>query len=112
MRKATKKKTTRRKTTRKAAPRKTARQATAKRKSVRRKAGRPGVKPWSAAELNMLKQAYKTETAVAIAKKLKRTVSSVKAKIRVLGIAKPKSARKAAPRRKKTARMKQTGGCR
>ena len=93
-------KATRKKATRKAAPRKTTRKVAAKRKTVRKKVGRPGVKPWSAAEISMLKKAYKTTTATAIARKLRRTVSSVKAKIRVLGVSKPKSARKAAPKRK------------
>ncbi len=98
-------KATRKKPARKAAARKTVRKA-APRKGAKKRTGRSGVKPWSAAELSMLKKSYKATTATAIAKRLRRSLSSVKAKIRVLGLSKPKAARKAAPKRKAAAKRK------
>jgi hypothetical protein len=98
-------KATRKKPVRKAAARRTTRKA-APRKAAKRKTGRPGVKAWSAAELSMLKKSYKSTTATAIAKRLRRSLSSVKAKIRVLGLSKPKAARKAAPKRKAAAKRR------
>ena len=59
------------------------------RKPKKKVAVRPGVRAWTAAEVAKLKKMYKTEPATKIAKALKRTLSSVKAKIRTLGIKKP-----------------------
>ena len=61
---------------------------------------RRGVKLWTRAEVARLKTAYKSTTATAIARELRRSPAAVKAKIRVLGLSKPATRKKAAPKRK------------
>ena len=76
----------------------------ARKKATTKKVGRKGVKAWTAAETATLKKAYKTHSATEIAKMLRRTVSSVKAKARTLGLKKPnwrKTAAKKTPAKRK-----------
>jgi len=65
---------------------------------------RKGAKAWTASETATLKTGYKTQTTTQIAKTLRRSVSSVKAKARTLGLKKRK--RKKAAVKKTTARRK------
>lgn len=93
---------------RKAAPKKAARKTVRK---VRRT--RKGAKLWTATEVKMLRKMYKSTSAPDIAKKLKRTVSSVRSKAVALSLKKAAMRRKAAPKRKvapkrKTAAKKKT----
>lgn len=83
------------------ATRKPVRKAKAK-KTVTRK----GAKVWSSAEVTNLRKAYKTKTATELARMFRRTVSSVKAKARSLGLKKAKPAKKSAPARKAAPRRK------
>ncbi|HWR81814.1 MAG TPA: hypothetical protein VN285_00775 [Candidatus Deferrimicrobium sp.] len=72
-------------------------------KLVRRPGRRRGVKAWSPADVAALKRGYKVHSASSVAKSLKRSISSVKAKIRVLGLLKGrrrKAAGKKGPARK------------
>ena len=87
------------------AKRKATRKATTKRPAVRK-----GAKAWSSAEAATLRQAYRTKSATAIAKMLRRSVSSVKAKARILKLRKPASWRAAGRKatRKTTAKRKAT----
>jgi len=79
-----------------------ARKKATRKTTVRRKPGvRKGAKAWTAAETTMLKREYKTHSATEIAKMLRRSVSSVKAKARTLGLKKPVR-RKAAPKKRTT----------
>lgn len=80
-----------------------------KKATTRKVAVRPGAKAWTAAETAKLKKAYKTNSASEIAKMLKRSISSVKAKIRTLGLKKPnwrKAAAKKTTTKKATTRKK------
>ena len=86
---------------RKAAPRKAARKTVRK---VRRT--RKGAKLWTATEVKMLRKMYRGTSAPDIAKKLKRTVSSVRSKAVALSLKKAAVRRKAAPKRKATAKKK------
>lgn len=64
---------------------------------------RKGAKLWSAADVSTLRKMYKSNTNTVIARKLRRSVGSVAAKARSLGLKKPvrKAAKKkAAPKRK------------
>ncbi|MFQ6007908.1 MAG: hypothetical protein ACE5K8_03055 [Candidatus Zixiibacteriota bacterium] len=82
------------------ARKKATRKTTAKRPKVRK-----GAKAWSSAEIATLRQAYRTKSATEIAKMLRRTVSSVKAKARTLKLRKPvrrKAAGKKATKKKAT----------
>jgi hypothetical protein len=56
---------------------------------------RKGAKAWTPAEVTTLRTAYRTKSATEIAKMLRRSVSSVKAKARTLGLRKPAGKRKA-----------------
>ena len=81
----------------------------AKRKTTRRKPAkklrvRKGAKAWTASETATLKMGYKTHTTTQIAKTLRRSVSSVKAKARTLGLKKRKPKKTAV--KKTTARRK------
>jgi DNA-binding NarL/FixJ family response regulator len=91
----------RRTTKRKAARRKTVKRKTARRKTARKKpATRKGAKLWSPAEVKALRQMYKGTPTPEIAKKMRRTVSSVRSKAVALGL------KKAAMRKKKAAKRK------
>lgn len=96
------------------ATRKPARRAKAKGPAVRK-----GPKAWTAAEVTQLRRSYRYKTASELAKILRRSLSSVKAKARALGLrkAKPKrtttkrktvTKRKAAPKRRTAARRRRT----
>ncbi|MEW5992890.1 MAG: hypothetical protein AB1744_00650 [Candidatus Zixiibacteriota bacterium] len=50
---------------------------------------RKAAKAWTATEVTTLRQMYRTQSATQIAKALRRTVSSVKAKARTLKLRKP-----------------------
>lgn len=93
MRKATKKSTRK-----KAAPKKKA----AKKVAARRQGG----KLWSSIEVRRLTQLYRKMTVPEIAKRLRRSVASVRGKISMLGLTKPKVWKKAAPKRRKAAPKK------
>jgi hypothetical protein len=85
-----------RKTTRKAAPKRSTKKVT--KKKATKRAG--GAKLWTPMEVKMLKQAYKNTSTTEIAKKLKRSLSSVRSKAVALSL------KKAAPKRKAAARKK------
>ncbi len=81
-----------------------ARRKTTRKKTTKTARVRKGAKAWAAAEVAMLKRAYKTQSATQIAKTLRRSVSSVKAKARTLGLRKP--ARRRAATKGTTVRRK------
>jgi len=72
--------------------------AKAKPKAKARK--KPLGKGWTKGEIKMLRMLYKTKPASFIAKQLKRSLPSVRGKISALGLTKPASKRKAAPKAK------------
>lgn len=79
-----------RRTTRKAAPKRATKKVA--RKKTAKRAG--GAKLWTAAEVKMLRTAYKNMATSEIAKKLRRSLSSVRSKAVALSL------KKAAPKRK------------
>jgi hypothetical protein len=81
-----------------------AKRKTTRKKPVKKPRVRKGAKAWMATETATLKKAYKTQTTTQIAKTLRRSVSSVKAKARTLGLKKRRPKRVAA--KKTTARRK------
>ena len=76
---------------RKAAPKRVAKKS--------RAPGKGGTRAWTAAEIKMLRATFKQTVTREIAKKLKRTLSSVRSKAVALSLRKA-PARKAAPRAK------------
>ena len=93
----------------KKAKKKVARKTTARKtKAVARTKTRPGVKLWTKEEVALLRKLYRTTSSTEIAKKLKRTVGSVRAKALMLKLKKAAVRRKAAPKKKTTARRKPT----
>lgn len=82
----------------------------AKKKAAKKKAA-PKAKPWTAAQVSMLRKLYKsTLTTAQIAKRLKRTLSAVQAKARALGLKKKvvKKVTKKKVAKKKVAKKKAT----
>ena len=86
------------------------RKATKKRATVKKVAkkagGRKRAKEWTREDVAMLRKAYRTTPTREIAKKLRRTLASVQAKARSLGLKKPvvKKAAKKKVAKKKAAR--------
>lgn len=87
-----------------------------KKKVAVRKAHKGAAKAWSAAEIKMLKTMFKTTATPELAKRLKRTLSSVRSKAVAMSLKKAARkkvvAKKAAPKRKavkKAAPMKKRG---
>ncbi len=81
---------------------------------VARKKGKGMGKSWTAAEVKMLKTMFKTTTSTVIAKRLKRSLSSVRSKAVAMSLRKGRkpAAKKAAPKGKvvrKAAPMKKRG---
>jgi len=86
-----------------------AKMKTTRKKAVRISGVRKGAKVWTAVEVATLRRTYKTQSATQIAKTLRRSVSSVKAKVRTLGLKKKvqaKSAAKKATSRRKVAKRR------
>jgi len=103
-----------RKAKKKAAPKKKAVKKAAPKKAVVRKV-RKGAKAWTAADIAMVRKLYRTTPTKTLARQMKRSVASLQAKARTLGlkkavvkkVAKKKVAKKkAAPKRKAVARKK------
>lgn len=88
-----------------------------KKKAAVRKAHKGAAKTWSAAEVKMLRTMFKTTATPEIAKRLKRTLSSVRSKAVAMSLKKASrkkaAVKKAAPKRKaavrKAAPMKKRG---
>jgi hypothetical protein len=83
-----------------------------KKKAAVRKAHKGAAKNWSAAEVKMLRTMFKTTPTPEIAKRLRRTLSSVRSKAVAMSLKKAPR-KKAAPKRKaavrKAAPMKRRG---
>ena len=88
-----------RKARKKAAPR---RKPATRRKVVRRV--RKGAKAWTSAEVATLRKLYRSMPASKIARMLKRSLASVQAKARTLGLR--KAAKRRAPAKRKPARRR------
>jgi hypothetical protein len=94
-------KTKKRTARKKAAPKRTRKTTTKAKKTTRKRR----IRLWTAEEISVLRKAYKNTPTKEIAKELKRTVIAVRGKAVALGL-KKRAIKKAAQKRKKTAKRK------